>query len=156
MKINQEITTEQQRRDLIKELQNLEIKKEISKSWEDLGRVEGYYVNGLSDIDDVHNIKGTYVDSIKKNRNTFATKAQAESSRAYAMLTQLMKETNGDWVADWSNFDQDKYCIYREDDSLEVIVAGLVYVFIALKSEAIRDEFLANHEESIKTFYQIK
>ena len=67
-----------------------------------------------------------------------------------------MKEANGDWVADWGNAEQLKYNIYYAMGKAQVVSSGEVLEFIALKSEAIRDEFLANHEELIKTFYQIK
>jgi hypothetical protein len=151
MKINQEITTEQQRLDLIKELQNLEIKKGLSKSWTDLGGIKGYYLTDLSDIQEEASSSAMMTD-----RNIFATKEQAESSRAYAMLTQLMKEANGDWVADWRDGDQAKYVLVAKEDTLESPMHLYTQEFIALKSDAILEEFLANHEDLIKTFYQIK
>jgi hypothetical protein len=152
MKINQEITTEQQRLDLIKELQSLEIKKGLSKSWEELGEIKGFVLKADGSIGEIDG----HGHSDWFDRAFFATKAQAESSRAYAMLTQLMQEANGDWVADWSDGEQWKYNVAANSDKIHKTCYVHLYQPISLKSEEIRDEFHKNHEELIKTFYQIK
>ena len=47
--INVEITTKEQRDDLIRQLKEMSFDKEV-KSWEDLGYISGWYVNSNSAI----------------------------------------------------------------------------------------------------------
>ena len=63
-----------------------------SKSWKDLGHISGHYIDSNTNITQCYNY------SIKDcNKNLYATKAQARSALAYAQITQLMKDLNGDW-----------------------------------------------------------
>jgi len=62
-------------------------KKELPKRWEELEKINGYYVNSDS------RIFGTYINrpAIKENRIVFATDEQAEASIATAMYSQLLQ-----------------------------------------------------------------
>ena len=93
--------------------------------------------------------------SIEDNKNVFATKQQAESMLAYAQLTQLMKQVNGDWEPDWSS-NAKKYVIECYGGKLNVDWYNTTFNFIVFPTKEIRDEFLINHRELLKTFYMIK
>ena len=83
------------------------IKKELPKSWEELGFIEpGYHVTTDSEV----NGGGRY-SNCPENYNAFATKEQAEASLALAQLSQLREVYRDGWKPNWNNLQQHKYCI---------------------------------------------
>jgi hypothetical protein len=80
-------------------------KKELPKSWLDLGNINGYYLDAFSQT---HDIKTKTEETAK---NTFTTKEQAEASVAMAQLSQLIKVYNDGWKPDF-NDSEEKYAIF--------------------------------------------
>lgn len=117
---------------------------ELVKSWEDLETIEGYYI-GISCF-----VESTNYKPFSENRNTWATKEQAGASIAMAMLSQLMKQANGDWTPDWSNYQSVKYCLVYVDSSIEHYGSYTEQYFLTFKSPEIRDEFLELHKDLIE------
>lgn len=147
-KLNIKITTEEERADYIKQLQEMEIEKPAQK-WSEGGAIDGYYVNALSKIIPLNNYYRN-----DDSKNTFKTKAQAESILAYAQLTQLMAEVNGDWESSLSEYVE---CISTYNNKLvgrEVSTLSY-YEPMCFKTAEIRDKFLADHQELLKTYFQI-
>lgn len=62
-----------------------EIKKELPKSWEELEKLQGYYVSGNSFIREANTSNNEYA------RTPFATKEQAEASIPLAMYSQMLQ-----------------------------------------------------------------
>ena len=146
--------TVEERDQLIKDLQEMT----FGQKWSEGGAIDGYYVDDNSEIvsvsrPDIHFVRN---NSFK---NIFKTKAQAESSLAYTQLTQLMAEVNGDWVADWlgedNSSDNYKYTIYSYRDVLEIYTYSWTSQPIAFKTAKIRDQFFIDHQELLKTYFQI-
>jgi len=121
----------------------------VANSWEDLKKISGYYIHIDSEITEMR-LKTT---AYGINQNVFKTKKQAESSLAYAQLTQLMADC-GDCDVDWSN-NRQKYCLEAIVDGIKTREYSNYRSFLAFNSENIRDEFMQKHEGLIKTFYQI-
>ena len=119
-------------------------KKEVT-CWEDLEKVKGYMV---SDESVVYGYNNDGLSTETENRNTFATKEQAEACIALAMLSQLMKDVNGDWVPDWSD-DNRKFIIRFFRNKLESDNFCSCQYFLSFPTKEIRDTFLKNHEELI-------
>lgn len=130
----------------------LKPKPKVLDKWKDLEEVSGYWINSMSEI--FFNAEG--VTALLENRNTFATKEQAESSLAYAQLTQLMKATGDCEGIDWGDTSQNKYVIYRYGNTLEKSAYECYYEPITFLTESIRDEFFEKHQELLKTYFQIK
>jgi len=126
------------------------VEKEFAQSWEELGGIEGYYVNANSYM---HIQKRGEIGAFK--RNTFATKAQAQSALAMAQLSQLMKEVHEGWVADFDNGSQRKYCIECRAQTIIPTDAWRYFKFLAFETAEKRDNFLATHEALIKVYFQI-
>ncbi len=124
-------------------------KPKLAQSWEDLGEIEGWYINGGSDVG-----RSGVRDTYPRQRNIFATKTEAESSLAMAQLSQLMKHANGDWVPEWTNLGT-KYCIERERDKVCVIDYYNRYRFLAFHDRKIRNQFLETHRKLIETYLMI-
>jgi len=123
----------------------IKFKKEERKKvtcWEELKQIKGYYVDRNSNV-------AFYVDlPVRYNKNTFATKEQAEASIALAMLSQLMKEVNGEWIPNW----EDASIIFVIEvyrDSLRTDYYSSIHRFLCFPTEEIRDTFLLNHEQLI-------
>ena len=149
IEINLDNLTEQERKEWIEKLQAVDIKKPV-KRWEHLGKINGFYINAFS------NIKPAFNRSVEiHNKNLFKTDKQALSSLAYAQLTQLMADVNGDWDADWTNSIRDRWCIDAQSGELWVEVYDISHCFLAFPTEEIAEEFLENHRELIEQFYQL-
>jgi len=126
-------------------LSELEEIKEWPKTWEDLGEMKGYFIYNTSEI-----ISGNFTGS-RTNRNTFATKAQAESALAFAQLSQLHKAIVCDWVPDWSDTNQSKWAIYRFwMHSKNVLIIGEYlrdFYHLAFQTEEQAQFSLTHHRE---------
>lgn len=123
----------------------------LPSSLEELKVISGYFVTRDADIySTTHNI------AFGMHQPLFATKSQAKAHGIVAaQLSQLMKAYNGDWVADWTDRDQQKYCISRVENKLDGQESRTYYEFITFKSVELRDEFLKNFEDLIKTYYEL-
>jgi hypothetical protein len=124
------------------------------KTWEEFFNVEGYYIGDTCAIKE-YDFGRTY----NSNRNTHPTEKEAESALALSQLRQWRDKANGgklfDW-ADWADSSQDKYCIWR---CLNRINSNgyhtSVFHELAFKTEEIRDQFLIDHLDLIKTYFMI-
>lgn len=105
--------------------------------------ISGWFVGDDSEIYETKNVENT-----KEFKNLWATKEQAEACLAMSELSQLMKEANGKWEANWKK-NEYKYIIYFEDD--QIVDDCVVYenTFLSFKIEEVRDEFLKENEKLI-------
>jgi hypothetical protein len=119
--------------------------KELPKTWEELGKIEGYYVDSYSDVN--------YIDIVEVenlNKNIFATKDQAEASIALAQLSQLLAIYNDEWVADYVSGEH-FYVIYFDSDKIEISKASKVKSFLNFKYRKTAELFLENFKDLIQT-----
>lgn len=117
-------------------------KKEVT-CWEDLEKISGVYI---SDNSSIHETKD--IETIPNNKNIFVSIEQTEACIALAMLSQLMKDINGDWIPDWSD-KQNKYVIYFYDNKIVVDYYKQSQFFLSFPTKEIRDKFLEHHRELI-------
>lgn len=85
----------------------------------------------------------------------FNTKKQAESVIAFAELSQIVKNINEDWFADWSDDNNYKYSITRVGNQL--IVEPFVAIFkpLVFETRIQAEKCLAKHEELWKKYYEL-
>lgn len=134
--------------DLAKGIIKFKTTKDVVKDWEDLeNKVSGYYIDTDSLIES-HSGRSWH----SENRNLFADIDTAVAARATAMLTQLVKATNGDWLADYSDGDQTKYTIERRRGEEPIIDTWWTHetTFLAFKTRELAQEFKRKHRELIK------
>lgn len=123
------------------------IKKELPKSWEELGFIEhGYHVTTDSEV----NGGGGCYSNCPENYNTFATKEQAEASIALAQLSQLREVYRDGWKPDWKNNTQIKFTIYFREYRIETNEVFNAGYFLSFQSEKVRDLFLNNFRDLIE------
>ena len=122
------------------------VKKELPKSWDEIGGISGYYVTTSLDIIEANKYHTSYQD----NKNIFATKEQAEASIALAQLSQLREVYRNGWVPDWED-NKNKYCIdyYNNKATKEIYVT--YSAFLSFQNKETRDLFLENFKELIET-----
>ena len=120
------------------------VKKELPKSWEELGEIEGWYENKEFGI--VHAINAL---PYRWNKNIFATEAQAKASIALAQLSQLREVYRDGWEPNWCNGIY-KYCIRKFESDLLCDNYTQTAKFLSFQSSEIRDEFFKNFKHLIE------
>jgi hypothetical protein len=120
-----------------------EIKKRLPKTWEELTKVEGYYVGTSGYVCDYQGA------TIGSNKNLFATKEQVEAAIAMAQLSQLRDAYRQGWKPDWLEL-KDKYCILYSNSRPLVSSFLTMEYFLAFQSKEIAKEFLENFRDLIE------
>jgi hypothetical protein len=120
-----------------------EIEKGLPKSWEELKEVGGYYVDRMSLV------YGQVYQVRDSNRNTFATKEQAEASIALAQLSQLREVYRQGSKPDYTDKYAVKYGIYFTNQELKIGAFYETNVFLMFQSEQIAKQFLENFKDLI-------
>jgi len=110
-------------------------------------KVEGthYWINGIGEIDIATGISQSLFDDF----NRFNTATSAETEAAYTLASRRVrafaKAVNGDWKADWNNFDQIKWgvCLYKCQMKPDGYNYDNVFIHqIAFKSEELAKKAL--------------
>jgi hypothetical protein len=121
-------------------------KKQLPKTWEEIGEISGYYVTNSLDIIGANKYHTTYKD----NKNVFATKEQAEASIALAQLSQLRDVYRNGWVPDWTD-DEYKFCIELYANEINKDYYYGQNNFLSFQDKETRDLFLENFASLIET-----
>lgn len=122
-----------------------ELKKELPKSWEELGNIEGYYVDIYSDVCLIGKCE---CDSGMKN--VFLTKEQAEASIALAQLSQLRNVYRNGWIPIYTNGFKPKYVISFFSEGINKDMYDCYNSFLSFQDEKTRDLFLENFRDLIE------
>lgn len=90
----------------------------------------------------------------------FATRKQAKSALAMAMISQIMAndvENFGGVVTDeeWKDLTVEKYAICRLNNAISLMCSYLDYRFLAFHTEAQRDLFLEKYRDLVKDYLMI-
>ena len=142
-----------------------EKERKLPKSWEEFCEMypcseKEYFISTLSEI--VPRIEDERCSNKRHNvidRSNLPDRATAEAVLALCQLIQLRDCYNGDWVPDWGDETEPKYCI---DFSFGNICNGVNCISPALlyfKSEELRNKFLRYFRpliEKLKPLYGIK
>jgi len=121
--------------------------KAKSTRWYDLGRIEGYYSSSYSSLESFDSC-GPDSD----NENTYATLPQCKAHLAQAKLSQIMKEVNGEWVADWSDGGQDKYYLILDRIGYKVLKCWKTPRFLSFKSKELAEQVLRENADLLEQY----
>lgn len=124
------------------------VENELPKSWGELDIVQGFFVNGESEIKEINETRDKIL-AVEGNRNVFPNREEAEACLALAQLCQLRDRYNGVWKPDWKNEKELKYVIEIFWDNIVKREYECRYKVLAFKTEELRDEFLKNFRELI-------
>lgn len=119
-------------------------KKELPKSWEELGKINGYVISSFSKIEEYK-----YIHTEIDGKNTFATKEQAEASIALAQLSQLREVYRNGWVPDFIDSNK-KHCIFLIEDKITTDWFKISNHFLSFQDAETRDLFLENFRDLIE------
>lgn len=122
------------------------VERELPKRWEDLEGISGFYVSNDSKVEVV---KGCFTK--EETKNTFPSSREAEACLALSQLCQLRDRYNDGWKPDWKDDTTIKYCIGVLSDCICPIENERFVKVLAFKTEELRDEFLENFRDLIKT-----
>ena len=135
---------------------DLVIVDEDEEFWSDKEDKEakGYFIGFESNI-----IFHTSTPYYHRQHKYFASRKQAKSALAMAMISQIMANdiehfggaiTDKEWK-EWSR----KYIIHRIEDNIEVASTFTYYKFLAFHTEAQRDLFLEKYRDLVKDYLMI-
>lgn len=122
----------------------------LPKKYEDLEKISGCIINTDSSI-----LAGCMLNASVFNYNVFRTTKEAESAIAKAKLSQLMAVYRGDWVPDWSDDNQDKWCIERMGMILNVDYRSSSYGYLSFPTRELAELFLQNFKEDISKLVEL-
>ena len=94
-----------------------------------------------------------------RDRNVYPDRATAEAVLALCQLIQLRNCYNGDWIPDWGNGAENKYCIDFAYGDICICTNCVSPLLLYFKTEELRDEFLKYFRpqiEKIKPLYGIR
>jgi hypothetical protein len=117
--------------------------KESPKTWEELIKINGFFVDSDSCSLEVNN-----KTSLLGNRNIFATEEQAEASIALAQLSQLRDVYRNGWTPNY-NDTSFKYVIKFRYNKIEIDAVVSFSHFLSFKDSRTAKLFLENFEEII-------
>lgn len=121
------------------------VKKELPKSWEGLMGVSGFYVSSDSKVEV---FKGCFAK--EETKNVFPTRKEAEACLALSQLCQLRDRYNDGWKPNWKD-EEEKYVIIVRTGVIRADTLLSIQHLLAFKTEDLRDEFLENFGDLIKT-----
>jgi hypothetical protein len=122
-------------------------KAKISTRWVDLESFTGWYVTDISRLSEAGGCTTT-----SSNQNIYATEAQAKASLAQAQLSQIMKDVNGDWEADWIKHSQTKYGITLCDCFWYADKAGATRTFLAFPTKELAQQVLDENMDLLEQY----
>ena len=135
---------------------DLVIVDEDEEFWSDKEDKEakGYFIGFESNI-----IFHTSTPYYHRQHKYFASRKQAKSALAMAMISQIMAndvEHFGGAITDkeWEEWNR-KYIIYRTENNTEVAFTFTDYYFLAFHTEAQRDLFLEKYRDLVNEFLMI-
>jgi hypothetical protein len=120
-------------------LSELEPIIEWPKTWEELGKKRGFFIDNYSVI---------YPAGYLIYKNIFATQQQAESALAFAQLSQLHKAIVGDWVADWSDTSHCKWCVLANWNEFLILDVFTTTCILPFQTEE-QAQFSLNHHREL-------
>jgi len=118
------------------------IEAKLPKTWEELKRVKGYYVDE-STVDEAD------AQCFSVNKNIFPTREQAEASIALAQLLQLREVYRNGWKPDWTD-DNCKYSIRLiKNEWVENWYTESNHIF-SFQTKEIKDQFITNFKDLLE------
>lgn len=111
--------------------------------WEDIKRINGVYINSLSDIAPISGKKS----EDETDANIFIDEKHAKSALAMAQISQLMPYYGGPITdKEWKDADKIKYCIEKYLGSMEFTTAYCYSTLLGFHTEEQRDKFMSYPE----------
>lgn len=144
----------------------VENENRLPQSWEEY--CENYPIKGaehcVSTFCDIIRVDKKRCNALlermkNQDRNMLPDHATACAVLALCQLVQLRNCYNGDWVPDWDDGDEIKYCIDFAYGDIREYTSRVSPLLLHFKSEELRDEFLRNFRPLIlklKPLYGIK
>ncbi len=136
---------------------DLVIVEEAEEFWSDKEdkQAKGWIINFESNI-----IFHTPTQYNHREHKYFASRKQAKSALAMAMISQIMAndiEHFGGVITDdeWKDLTVDKYVIHRLNNAISFMCSYLDYHFLAFHTEDQRDLFLEKYRDLVRDFLMV-
>lgn len=115
--------------------------KPIIKTWKDIDRISGKFINNISNITSIECRKSD------NDKNVFISEKYAKSALAMAQISQLLPYYGGFFTdEEWNDPFIKKYCILRTRDDIDYVENTFTYHFIAFRTSEYRKKFMSRPE----------
>ena len=123
-------------------------KENTINSWEDLKKIEGYYINTNSNIA----YSGGLLENQEQHKNVFLDRKYVKSALAMAQISQLLPyyDSNVDWDGATG-----KYCITRVGNKIRIETSQSSYYLLAFKYREEAERFLKYNEQLVKDYFML-
>lgn len=113
----------------------------IVKTWKDIDRISGKFINNISNITSIECRKSD------NDKNVFISEKYAKSALAMAQISQLLPYYGGFFTdEEWNDPFIKKYCIFRTRDDIDYVENTFTYRFIAFRTSEYRKKFMSRPE----------
>ena len=136
--LNVEITSEEQRNELVKQLQEMKFEKPLPSSWDE-------YLNNLT-------LEEAEVEEAIIN---YLSGCINEKYSAMYKLEKLMGVYNDGWKPDWHNAGGLKWVVLGDEDKSEIAAQYMRREFLSFKNHKTADLFVKNFKPLIKQYFEI-
>lgn len=125
----------------------MESKKELPKTWEEcIAKIKNLeYIDTNGDIEEVDfnvNLVDEHINDIPKGLG--------KPILALMQLLVCREVYRQDWKPDWTNANENKYCIANELNKIKDVHAIFIPKVLSFQSKEIRDKFLENFKDLIE------
>ena len=121
------------------------IKKDLPKTWKELGAVSGFVINKDSSLTCL-NANADF----EEYKNAWPTRELAEAALSLSQLLQLRDHYNNGWKPSWETTDL-YYSIMFNNDKIMACGAKKSSRVLTFRKERTRNEFLSNFWNLIET-----
>jgi hypothetical protein len=123
----------------------------LVRSWKEAFRG----INGFFVMNDASIQRTNATSSSDDHHNVYRTEAQAKSALAFAQLSHIVADANGDWEADWKDMSQNKHSIDCEENELVVYPCVQLTHHLPMKCVKIAEECLRLHPQLWEDYWMI-
>lgn len=124
-----------------------ESKKELPKTWEEcIAKIKDLeYIGSNGDMYEVHFNVGTVSDHMND-----IPIGLGKPMLALMRLLVCREVYRQDWKPDWTNANENKYCIINDSNKIQTPMYVFVSRVLSFQSTEIRDKFLENFKDLIE------
>lgn len=131
-------------------------KKLVVDSWEELGRISGFFIDKKSEI---CSTAFGVLDCLSQNKNIYPTLLHTKRALAEPRLLQIRERAlkqYGGWEPDWGNGKQAKHCVIMEKNIIKTDHWYTYFKLFSFPTSEMAKEFMEKHKGLLMDWFMIE